>query len=74
MPAIQLLDLKEARAVVGNPSRSTFYEGVAAGRFPQPVRIGPHAVRWAKHELEDCVRAMLDKRPPLKQKRKAGVS
>jgi predicted DNA-binding transcriptional regulator AlpA len=65
--SVILLDLKAARAVVGNPSRSTFYEGVAEGRFPQPVRIGPQAVRWAKHELEDCVRAMLEARPKRKR-------
>ena len=64
---VVLLTVHEARAVVGNPCRATFYAGVRSGRFPQPVRIGPNAVRWARHELEVCVRAMLDARP-----RKAG--
>lgn len=56
---IELCTLEESLIIVGRPSRSTFYEGISAGRFPQPVKIGPHAVRWPKHELEACVAAML---------------
>jgi prophage regulatory protein len=55
----RLLKLKDSLPKVGNPSRSTFYEGIATGRFPKPVRIGPGAVRWLEDELEDSVRAMI---------------
>lgn len=65
--AVELLTLEESLLVVGRPSRSTFYEGVAAGRFPQPVKIGPHAVRWPKHELEAAVAAMMAARKPRKR-------
>jgi predicted DNA-binding transcriptional regulator AlpA len=63
---IELCDLAESCAIVGGKnkpiSRSTFYEGVADGRYPKPVRVGPHTVRWPKHELDACVRAMIEAR------------
>jgi predicted DNA-binding transcriptional regulator AlpA len=31
-----------------NPS--TLYRGVAAGRFPQPIKIGPNSSRWSQNE------------------------
>jgi predicted DNA-binding transcriptional regulator AlpA len=60
---IDLCDVREACAIIGGQSkpisRSTFYEGMARGDYPQPVRVGPHTVRWPKHELQACVRAMI---------------
>jgi prophage regulatory protein len=58
----RLLPLKESLSRVGNPSRSTFYEGIAKGRFPKPVRIGPKAVRWLEDELDASVAAMIEAR------------
>ena len=31
--------------------RSTIYRLMRAGLFPEPIRIGPRAVRWPEHEL-----------------------
>ncbi|MEH2504980.1 putative DNA-binding transcriptional regulator AlpA [Bradyrhizobium sp. AZCC 1578] len=74
---IKLCDQVKSRAILGGEnspiSRSTFYEGIAEGRFPKPVRIGPHAVRWVEDELEQCKRAMLevrDQAPPKKTRRR----
>ena len=33
-------------------ARSTIYRLMRAGRFPEPVRVGPRAVRWPEHELD----------------------
>lgn len=36
-------------------SRSTIYKWKALGLFPQPVKIGPHAVRWYLDEVLDYI-------------------
>lgn len=33
-------------------SRSTIYALKVAGKFPQPIRIGSHAVRWIAAEVD----------------------
>lgn len=38
-------------------SRSTIYERMQAGTFPQPLRVGPRAVRWPANEIEEWKRA-----------------
>ena len=42
-------------------SRSTIYRLMRLGQFPEPIRIGPRAVRWSLREIEaylaDCPRA-----------------
>jgi predicted DNA-binding transcriptional regulator AlpA len=63
--SIDLIDVRGACAIIGGSkpiSRSTFYEGIAAGRFPQPVRVAPHTARWPRHEIESCVRAVIKAR------------
>ena len=40
-------------------ARSTIYRLMRAGQFPEPVRVGPRAVRWPEHELD----AWLAERP-----------
>ena len=37
-------------------SRSTIYEGMEAGWFPRPIRIGPRAVRWYEQEIIDYIK------------------
>ena len=36
-------------------SQSGVYEGVSAGTFPGPIRIGPRAVGWLEDEIDDWV-------------------
>lgn len=36
-------------------SRSTWYAGVAQGRFPQPVRLGARSVAWRASDIDSLV-------------------
>lgn len=47
----RLLRLREVTALVGLGS-STIYRKLAAGEFPQPVRLGPSSVRWRESEVQ----------------------
>ena len=33
-------------------SRATIYRLMRAGQFPEPIRIGPRAVRWSLREID----------------------
>ena len=33
-------------------SRTTIYRLMRAGQFPEPIKIGPRAVRWPESEIE----------------------
>jgi prophage regulatory protein len=33
--------------------RSSIYRLMAEGQFPRPVRLGPRAVGWYAHEIEN---------------------
>ena len=37
--------------------RSTWYAGIAAGIYPQPVRIGRRAVAWKESDIDRIVEA-----------------
>jgi predicted DNA-binding transcriptional regulator AlpA len=41
---------------------STLYRGIAAGRYPKPVHIGPNSARWIKSECLKAVLAMIKER------------
>ncbi|MCY3734612.1 MAG: AlpA family phage regulatory protein [Chloroflexi bacterium] len=55
---LRLKDVVERTAL----SRATIYDMMAAGRFPQPVRVGPKSNRWWLSELdsflEECPRGI----------------
>lgn len=36
-------------------SRSTWYAGVAQGRFPRPVRLGARSVAWRASDIDALV-------------------
>jgi predicted DNA-binding transcriptional regulator AlpA len=36
-------------------SKSTWFEGVRAGRYPKPVKIGPRASGWKAQEIAALV-------------------
>lgn len=50
-----LLTEKEARAVLGGISTSTFVRGVRSGRYPKPVRISERVVRWRREDISACI-------------------
>ena len=54
----KLLKRVEVEAVTGI-STATLYELMRAGRFPEPLRVGPRAVRWRESEIE----AWMESRP-----------
>lgn len=47
----RLLRLKEVLARL-SISRSSFWEGCRAGRFPQPIKIGPRTTVWKSEEID----------------------
>ena len=48
----RLLPRREVESMTGL-SRTSIYRLMRLGRFPEPVRVGPKAVRWNEEELED---------------------
>ena len=47
----RLLRLAEVERLVGL-SRATIYRLMRAGTFPEPLRVGPRAVRWPLSAIE----------------------
>jgi predicted DNA-binding transcriptional regulator AlpA len=42
-------------------SRSSFLAGVKAGRFPQPVKLGPRTTAWDAAEIRAFIAALQDR-------------
>ena len=51
METPQLLTRSEVEAAV-RLTTSTIYRLMRCGQFPEPIRIGPRAVRWRASDLE----------------------
>ena len=47
----RLLRREEVEARCGI-ARTTIYRLMRAGQFPEPLRVGPRAVRWRASEIE----------------------
>lgn len=61
-----LIDIDEARKRAGGSrpiGRSTFYERIKQGKFPQPVKLGPRISRWRADELDAALDRMANERP-----------
>jgi predicted DNA-binding transcriptional regulator AlpA len=43
---------------------STLYRGIAAGRYPRPIRISPNISRWLKSECLEVVKRLATERKP----------
>lgn len=37
-------------------SRSTWYAGVKAGKYPQPVKLGPNTTAWRVEDIRSLIR------------------
>ena len=48
----------QARTGLG---RSSIYDGVRAGTFPAPVRIGARSVGWLAHEVDAWISAQVER-------------
>jgi prophage regulatory protein len=35
--------------------KTTWWEGVSTGRFPQPIRIGKRAVAWRRSDIDALI-------------------
>lgn len=51
---MQLMRMRDVEVTV-SLGRSTIYRYIANGTFPPPVRVGSHAVRWRREDLENFI-------------------
>ena len=58
---LQILSIREVEAMVGF-DKSTVYRKIAAGRFPDRVRLSPNRVGWLRGEIEAWLRDRADER------------
>jgi prophage regulatory protein len=54
------MTLNELRAKLGNRSRSAIYLDLAAGRLPQPLKLGGR-LYWPEGDVETHLRALREK-------------
>ncbi len=50
IPATGFLRLAQVLTIIP-VSKSTWFEGVRAGRYPKPVKIGPRASGWKAEDI-----------------------
>ena len=48
--ALKIVRRREVEAATGL-SRTSLYRLGAAGKFPRPIKLGPHAVGWRADEI-----------------------
>lgn len=55
LPETGLLRLSHILAPAGPipVSKSTWWAGVKSGRFPKPVKLGPHTTAWHARDIRD---------------------
>ncbi len=51
-PALKILRLTEVIARVGL-KRASIYHHMSESNFPKPVPLGPRAVGWLEHEIDE---------------------
>jgi prophage regulatory protein len=56
----QYLTLKELRAKLGDRSRSAIYLDLAAGRLPQPIKLGGR-LYWPEGDVDAHLRNLREK-------------
>ena len=45
-------------------SKSTWWEGVRSGRYPQPVKLGPRITAWRVEDIEALIARAQASMPP----------
>jgi len=53
-PLDRMLRRPEVEEITGR-SRSAIYEGMAAGTFPKPVKIGTRAIAWPESVIRSWI-------------------
>lgn len=56
-PVNGLLRLPQVLALIPI-SRSGWWKGVADGRYPKPVKIGPRVTAWKAEDIRKCIEAL----------------
>ena len=56
-PQVRLMRMPEVLRLVG-VSRASFWDGIRAGRYPQPRKLGACAV-WVSTEIEELVQRVV---------------
>ena len=59
----KFLRLPEVRNRTGK-SRSSIYQGIKDGTFPNPIKLGPRAVGWIEAEIEAHNQSCIDASRP----------
>jgi prophage regulatory protein len=56
--------------IIGNPQanpaipalipvgKSTWWAGVKSGRFPKPIKLGPHTTAWRVEDVRELIRTL----------------
>lgn len=47
-------------------SKSTWWEGVRSGRYPQPVKLGPRITAWRVEDIRDLIAHGLARSPEVR--------
>ena len=55
---IKILRLPEVVSRIGL-KRSSIYQRIKTGDFPQPMPLGPRAVGWLEHEIDAWLKARM---------------
>ena len=55
IPPNALLRVKQIIPHIIPIGRSTWYAGVASGRFPQPIKVGPRLAMWRAEDIQKLV-------------------
>jgi hypothetical protein len=45
-------------------SKSTWWAGIAAGRYPRPVKLGPKITAWRVEDIRALIRTLTERRAP----------
>lgn len=44
-------------------SKSSWWDGIKTGRFPKPVKLGPHTTAWRAEDIYDLLVCLATGRP-----------
>jgi predicted DNA-binding transcriptional regulator AlpA len=62
---VELLDRVAVCRLIGGTRpihAATLYRGIAQGRYPKPVKVGPGSSRWLRAECEAALQSMISGR------------
>jgi predicted DNA-binding transcriptional regulator AlpA len=53
---------------------SALYRGIAAGRYPKPIRVGPNTSRWLRSECRAALNGLVAERNGEVEPAAAGIA